>query len=194
MLASSISRSKRGSTISRTAFSSAAPPPAGGSPPYLSPTTQIENTSDVFQSDIVLKVRPPTLNTAINKHELSLMRPGGLGIGFFFPAQHPELVALLKKHHLSYLAMDSVPRISRAQVSNHIPQWLRYLSRYDVNNPCLRNNDERYLKTKESHRLQCSSEAPLCIHVSVSKKISPRDSQQSHRSVNCELAPMSFHF
>lgn len=60
-------------------------------------------------SDIVLKVRAPTLD------EVTLLREGGCLISFIWPAQNPELMQQLAAKHATVLAMDSVPRVSRAQ-------------------------------------------------------------------------------
>jgi NAD(P) transhydrogenase subunit alpha len=60
-------------------------------------------------SDIVFKVRGPTAD------EVSLMRQGGTLASFIWPAQNPELLQLLAAKGATVLAMDSVPRISRAQ-------------------------------------------------------------------------------
>ncbi len=60
-------------------------------------------------SDIVFKVRGPS--TA----EVALMREGGVLASFIWPAQNTELMQLLAAKKATVLAMDSVPRISRAQ-------------------------------------------------------------------------------
>ncbi|MBJ9589301.1 Re/Si-specific NAD(P)(+) transhydrogenase subunit alpha [Burkholderia seminalis] len=61
-------------------------------------------------SDIVFKVRPPTID------EVALMREGGTLIGFVWPAQNPELMAQLAARRATVLAIDSLPRtLSRAQ-------------------------------------------------------------------------------
>ncbi|OGT90455.1 MAG: NAD(P) transhydrogenase subunit alpha [Gammaproteobacteria bacterium RIFOXYA12_FULL_61_12] len=67
------------------------------------------------QSDIVLKVRAPEANPAACAHETDLLREGGNLISFIWPAQNPELMEKLKARQATVLAMDSVPRISRAQ-------------------------------------------------------------------------------
>jgi NAD(P) transhydrogenase subunit alpha len=62
------------------------------------------------QSDIVLKVRPPS------PEEVGLMREGGTLIGFIWPAQNPELMQQLAAKKATVLAIDSLPRqLSRAQ-------------------------------------------------------------------------------
>jgi len=60
-------------------------------------------------SDIVFKVRGP------GAEEVGLMRAGGTLVSFIWPAQNPELLKALAARKATVLAMDSVPRISRAQ-------------------------------------------------------------------------------
>jgi NAD(P) transhydrogenase subunit alpha len=60
-------------------------------------------------SDIVFKVRGPTAE------EIGLMREGGTLVSFIWPAQNPDLLKQLAAKKATVLAMDSVPRISRAQ-------------------------------------------------------------------------------
>jgi NAD(P) transhydrogenase subunit alpha len=60
-------------------------------------------------SDIVFKVRGPGAS------EIGLMREGGTLVSFIWPAQNPELMQSLAAKKATVLAMDSVPRISRAQ-------------------------------------------------------------------------------
>jgi NAD(P) transhydrogenase subunit alpha len=60
-------------------------------------------------SDIVFKVRGPS------SEEIGLMREGGTLVSFIWPAQNAELLQQLAAKQATVLAMDSVPRISRAQ-------------------------------------------------------------------------------
>jgi len=60
-------------------------------------------------SDIVFKVRGPSAA------EVGLMREGGVLASFIWPAQNPQLMQQLAEKKATVLAMDSVPRISRAQ-------------------------------------------------------------------------------
>ena len=60
-------------------------------------------------SDIVLKVRGP------DKEESMRLKSGQTLISFLWPAQNPELLELLSKRGVTAMAMDSIPRISRAQ-------------------------------------------------------------------------------
>jgi NAD(P) transhydrogenase subunit alpha len=67
------------------------------------------------QADIILKVREPESHPALGVHEVELLHTGQTLIAFLWPAQHPELLQQLAAHGVTALAMDSVPRISRAQ-------------------------------------------------------------------------------
>ena len=60
-------------------------------------------------SDIILKVRAP------NDEELDLFHSGQVLISFLWPAQNPELLERLARAGVTALAMDSIPRITRAQ-------------------------------------------------------------------------------
>ncbi len=67
------------------------------------------------QADIVLKVRPPQMHPSVGKHEAEMLREGGTLIGFIWPAQNPDLLELLATRQATVLAIDALPRISRAQ-------------------------------------------------------------------------------
>jgi len=61
------------------------------------------------ESDIVLKVRGP------DKQESMRLKSGQTLISFLWPAQNSELLQLLTDRGVTAMAMDSIPRISRAQ-------------------------------------------------------------------------------
>lgn len=66
---------------------------------------------DVFHaSDIMLKVRPPLLG-----QEAEYVKEGSTLISFLYPRQNKEIVDTLAKRNVNALAMDMIPRISRAQ-------------------------------------------------------------------------------
>jgi proton-translocating NAD(P)+ transhydrogenase subunit alpha len=65
--------------------------------------------------DLVLKVQPPELNPDLGEHEADLLREGGALISFIFPAKNQELIERLAKRKATVLAIDQVPRITRAQ-------------------------------------------------------------------------------
>ena len=60
-------------------------------------------------SDIVFKVRAPS------EREVGMLREGQTLVSFIWPAQNPELMQQMAARKATVLAMDSVPRISRAQ-------------------------------------------------------------------------------
>jgi proton-translocating NAD(P)+ transhydrogenase subunit alpha len=66
-------------------------------------------------ADIVLKVNGPEHHPTLDKHEADLLHEGQTLISFLWPAQNPELMEQLAGKNVTVLAMDSVPRISRAQ-------------------------------------------------------------------------------
>lgn len=60
-------------------------------------------------SDLIIKVRAPA------RHEIKLMRRGTQLISFIWPAQNEAMLRQLADYGITVLAMDSIPRISRAQ-------------------------------------------------------------------------------
>jgi NAD(P) transhydrogenase subunit alpha len=70
----------------------------------------LDDASRLWASaDIVFKVRAPSMS------EVARMRQGANLVSFIWPAQNPELMQVLAQKNATVLAMDSVPRISRAQ-------------------------------------------------------------------------------
>jgi H+-translocating NAD(P) transhydrogenase subunit alpha len=70
----------------------------------------IADASELWSSsDVVMKVRPPEDN------EADLLRDGGWLVGFIWPGQNRDVVDRLARKHATVFAMDSVPRITRAQ-------------------------------------------------------------------------------
>jgi NAD(P) transhydrogenase subunit alpha len=76
---------------------------------FIAAGATITNTTDVWQSDIVLKVNAP------DDQEIELTRAGSTLVSFIWPAQNPALLEKLAARNVTVMAMDSVPRISRAQ-------------------------------------------------------------------------------
>ncbi|MEE8429369.1 MAG: Re/Si-specific NAD(P)(+) transhydrogenase subunit alpha, partial [Gammaproteobacteria bacterium] len=66
-------------------------------------------------SDIILKVRAPEAHPSLGVHEAELLSEGATLISFIWPAQNPELMDRLATRKVTVLAIDSVPRVSRAQ-------------------------------------------------------------------------------
>jgi H+-translocating NAD(P) transhydrogenase subunit alpha len=68
------------------------------------------SAADVWsKADIIFKLRGP------NAEEVGLLKTGGTLVSYIWPAQNPELMQQLAAKKATVLAMDSVPRISRAQ-------------------------------------------------------------------------------
>jgi len=69
------------------------------------------------RADLILKVKQPCFNQAAGQHEVEMMRPGVMLIGFLHPAApaNHEIVQMLRDRNITSLTMDSIPRISRAQ-------------------------------------------------------------------------------
>lgn len=66
------------------------------------------------EADLVLKVQPPAMRPD-GRHEAELLREGASLVSFVWPARNPDLLQKLSQKKASVLAMDAVPRISRAQ-------------------------------------------------------------------------------
>ncbi|HDR1006704.1 TPA: Re/Si-specific NAD(P)(+) transhydrogenase subunit alpha [Pasteurella multocida] len=70
---------------------------------------KIGSAQEVWQSDIIFKVNAPT------DSEIALIKEGATLVSFIWPAQNPDLMEKLSAKKINVLAMDAVPRISRAQ-------------------------------------------------------------------------------
>jgi NAD(P) transhydrogenase subunit alpha len=76
----------------------------------------VRDTRELWsQSDIVLKVQPPEHNSALGVHEADLLPERGVLVSFIWPAKNGELMERLASRRATVLAMDQVPRITRAQ-------------------------------------------------------------------------------
>ncbi|WP_183095807.1 Re/Si-specific NAD(P)(+) transhydrogenase subunit alpha [Nocardioides stalactiti] len=69
----------------------------------------VGSADDVWSSDIVVKINAPSAD------EIGRLRAGATIISMMAPARSPELVEQLAAQGVTALAMDAVPRISRAQ-------------------------------------------------------------------------------
>lgn len=76
---------------------------------YTAAGAKVLRGREVWQSDIIFKVNAP------NDDEIKLLHEGQTLVSFIRPAQNAELVAKLNEKKVNVLAMDMVPRISRAQ-------------------------------------------------------------------------------
>ena len=77
---------------------------------YEAAGCSVASRDDIWSnSDIILKVRGP------DDDEADRLKAGQTLISFLWPAQNPELLEKLTNSGVTALAMDSIPRISRAQ-------------------------------------------------------------------------------
>jgi len=76
----------------------------------------IEDTKTLWSSsDIILKVRAPGPHPELDCDEVDLLTEKHTLISFIWPAQNEELLSRLAAKKATILAVDSIPRISRAQ-------------------------------------------------------------------------------
>ncbi|UOQ91025.1 Re/Si-specific NAD(P)(+) transhydrogenase subunit alpha [Agromyces endophyticus] len=76
---------------------------------YIGAGARIADAAEALASGVVLKVNAPT------DAEVAAMQPGTTVVGLLAPAFKPELLEALASRGVTALAMDAVPRISRAQ-------------------------------------------------------------------------------
>ncbi|WP_159617762.1 Re/Si-specific NAD(P)(+) transhydrogenase subunit alpha [Arthrobacter zhaoguopingii] len=76
---------------------------------YAEAGALIVGANDAWGSEVVLKVNPPTAD------EIDRLAGGATLIGMLSPGLRPELVEALAGRPITALALDAVPRISRAQ-------------------------------------------------------------------------------
>ncbi|MCL2542860.1 MAG: Re/Si-specific NAD(P)(+) transhydrogenase subunit alpha [Nocardioidaceae bacterium] len=70
---------------------------------------RVGTAEEVWAADVVVKVNAPT------DEEIARLRQGATVISMMAPARSPELIERLQTQGVTGLAMDAVPRISRAQ-------------------------------------------------------------------------------
>ncbi|MBI2969817.1 MAG: Re/Si-specific NAD(P)(+) transhydrogenase subunit alpha [Gammaproteobacteria bacterium] len=76
----------------------------------------VEDTRGLWSSsDIILKVRAPEMHPVLGVDEVELLREGTTLMSFIWPGQNEGLMKRLSARRVTVVAMDSVPRISRAQ-------------------------------------------------------------------------------
>lgn len=76
---------------------------------FLEAGAKIGSSAEIWQSDIIFKVNAPT------DEEIAQMKEGATLVSFIWRMQNPELMKKLTAKKINVLAMDAVPRISRAQ-------------------------------------------------------------------------------
>ena len=63
----------------------------------------------------MLKVQPPAAHPALGVHEADLIREGGTLISFLYPGKNKDIVDRLAARKATAIAVDQIPRITRAQ-------------------------------------------------------------------------------
>lgn len=76
---------------------------------YETAGANIVDTATAWSCAVVFKVNPPTLT------EIDLLQPETVLISFIWPATQTDLIPALQAKEVTTLAMDMVPRLSRAQ-------------------------------------------------------------------------------
>ncbi|GAA4039553.1 Re/Si-specific NAD(P)(+) transhydrogenase subunit alpha [Arthrobacter methylotrophus] len=76
---------------------------------YAAAGALIVGADEAWASEVVLRINPPT------EEEIGRLAEGATLIGSLSPGLRPELVAALAARPITALALDAVPRISRAQ-------------------------------------------------------------------------------
>ncbi len=76
---------------------------------YAAAGARVVSADEAWGSQIVHKVNPPT------DEEIARLRPGTVLVALLAPALSPDLVEKLRAAGVTGMAMDAVPRISRAQ-------------------------------------------------------------------------------
>jgi len=78
----------------------------------------VKNVEKLFSEvEVILKVKQPIFNETSGKHEVDMMREGGLLIAFLHPAapDNHDMIRMLRDRHITSFTMDGIPRITRAQ-------------------------------------------------------------------------------
>jgi len=76
---------------------------------YSAAGAGIADSATIWQADLIYKINPPT------DAEIAMMKDGATLVSFIYPGLNPDLVKKLSERKINVLAMDMVPRISRAQ-------------------------------------------------------------------------------
>jgi len=76
---------------------------------YAAAGAKVATTSDAWDADVLVKVRPPATE------EVDRLKAGQVLISHLYPAQNGALVERLQARGVSVVAMDQVPRTTRAQ-------------------------------------------------------------------------------
>ncbi|WP_070966422.1 Re/Si-specific NAD(P)(+) transhydrogenase subunit alpha [Vibrio sonorensis] len=82
---------------------------------YQAAGATVSSSEEVWNSDLIFKVNAPLTGESDTVDEIALIKEGATLISFIWPAQNEALMEKLSSKKINVMAMDSVPRISRAQ-------------------------------------------------------------------------------
>ncbi|MBE3668390.1 NAD(P) transhydrogenase subunit alpha [Vibrio navarrensis] len=82
---------------------------------YAAAGAKLVSSEEAWKSELVLKVNAPIVDSENGIDEIGLLQEGATLVSFIWPAQNPQLMEQLSSKKINVLAMDAVPRISRAQ-------------------------------------------------------------------------------
>lgn len=74
---------------------------------------QLVDTAEAWSSELVLKVQRPLPRG--DGHEAEKLAEGATVVSFVYPGDDPDMNRILAEKHANLVAMEAVPRISRAQ-------------------------------------------------------------------------------
>ena len=78
--------------------------------------TVVDSAEELWkQSDWILKVRAPQIDSQTDKDEVDFLTEGKGLVCFVWPDKDPELLERLRASKATVIAIDKIPRISRAQ-------------------------------------------------------------------------------
>lgn len=88
---------------------------------YVNAGAKIVSRGAAFASDVVLKIRPPSV-----EEEVPLLKAGGILMSYIYPARNEALVKALAAKKMDVVGMDCIPRtISRAQAFDTLTSMVR---------------------------------------------------------------------
>ncbi len=75
----------------------------------------VDGPEGLEEADVWVRVQPPRDREDLGRHEIDLMREGAVTLGFLRPADGEELLDRLARRGITALALELLPRITRAQ-------------------------------------------------------------------------------
>ena len=82
---------------------------------YREAGARLGEAGEWAQADLLLKVAPLMVNPRLGKDEAAALKPGAVVISFLAPHKNVAMVRTMVAKNVTSLAMELVPRITRAQ-------------------------------------------------------------------------------